>query len=73
MAGTASAADVSGLPFAFNVPTGGNYFINGVVSINSIDGAELSETFRIGVRQGNPTTGPLVGQSDLITINTSFT
>jgi len=73
IAGTASAADVSGLPFAFNVTSGGNYFINGVVSINSIDGAELSETFRIGVRQGNPTTGPLVGQSDLITINTSFT
>jgi hypothetical protein len=70
--GTATAADLSGLPYAFNVTSAGNYFINGIVSVQSTDGAESAETFRIGLRQGS-TTGPLVGLSDLITINLSIT
>ncbi len=73
IAGTASAADVSGLPYGFNVTGGGNYFINGVVAIVNLDGAEGAETFSIGLRQGNPTTGTLVGQSATITINASAT
>jgi hypothetical protein len=69
---SASAADVAGLPFAFNITSQGNYFLNGLVSVVSLDGAETFETFRIGVRQGT-TTGPLVGLSDIITINSSVT
>jgi hypothetical protein len=70
--GSATAADVAGLPFAFNITSQGNYGLNGVVSVVSLDGAEGSETFRIGVRQGT-TTGPLVGLSPIITINASIT
>lgn len=70
--GSATAGDVGGLPFAFNVPTGGNYFLNGVVAVTSLDGAEPAETFRIGVRQGT-STGTLVGLSSIITINASAT
>ena len=70
--GSATAADVSGLPYSFSVVGGGNYFINGIVSIITFDGAESAETFKIGVRQGSPT-GTLVGLSDVITINASIT
>jgi hypothetical protein len=70
--GSAVAADVLGLPASFNVTGLGNYFVNGVVSIRSTDGAEGAETFRIGVRQGT-TTGTLVGLSPVITINASAT
>ncbi len=70
--GSAVAADVSGLPYSFNITSQGNYFINGIVSIRATDGAEAAETFRIGVRQGS-TTGTLVGLSPVITINASAT
>jgi hypothetical protein len=70
--GSATAADIAGLPFGFNITSQGNYGLNGVVSVVSLDGIELSETFRIGVRQGT-TTGPLVGISPVITINASAT
>jgi hypothetical protein len=73
IAGTASATDVFGLPFAVNINSGGPFAINGVVGIANLDGLEGSETFSIGFRQGNPTTGALVGQSALITINASAT
>ena len=69
---SATAADVSGLPFAFNITSQGDYFLNGFVSVVSVDGVETFETFRIGVRQGT-TTGPLVGLSPIITINSSVT
>ena len=69
---SAVAADVSGLPYSFNITSQGNYFINGIVSIRATDGAEAAETFRIGVRQGS-TTGTLVGLSPVITINASAT
>lgn len=70
--GSASNADIFGLPFSFTVNSGGNYFLNGIVGVNSLDGIEGAETFRIGVRQGT-TTGVLVGYSDIITINASTT
>lgn len=70
--GSATAADVFGLPYSFNITGMGNYFINGIVGAVSLDGIEGSETFRIGVRQGS-TTGPLVGLSPIITINASAT
>ena len=70
--GSATAGDLSGLPASFSVTGQGNYFINGVVAVAQLDGIEVAETFRIGVRQGT-TTGPLVGLSDVITINASAT
>jgi hypothetical protein len=73
IAGTATAADISGLPQSINVTSSGNYFINGAVAVRSADGVEGSETFSFGLRQGNATTGALVGQSATVTINASAT
>lgn len=70
--GSATAADVLGLPYGFNVTSLGNYFLNGIVSVATLGGAEAAETFRIGVRQGT-TTGSLVGLSPVITINANAT
>lgn len=70
--GSASAADVFGLPYSFNITGIGNYFINGIVGATATDGAEGIETFRIGVRQGS-TTGPLVGLSPTLSISASIT
>lgn len=73
IAGTASASDISGLPFPFNITGTASLNLSGVSGVLSADGAEGAETFSIGVRQGNPTTGTLVGQSATITINASAT
>lgn len=71
--GTATAADLAGLPQPFSITSPGTYGPLPAGSVVSLDGAEGSETFRLGIRQGDPTTGPLVGLSDLITINASAT
>ena len=71
--GTATAADLAGLPQPFTVTSLGTYGPLPAGSVVTLDGAEGSETFRLGIRQGDPNTGPLVGLSDLITINASAT
>ncbi len=71
--GTATAADLAGLPQPFTVTSPGTYGPLPAGSVATLDGAESSETFRLGIRQGDPFTGPLVGLSGLITINASAT
>ncbi len=71
--GTATADDLAGLPQPFTVTSPGTYGPLPAGSVVTLDGAESSETFRLGIRQGDPFTGPLVGLSGLITINASAT
>jgi hypothetical protein len=71
--GTATDADLAGLPQPFTITSPGTYGPLSAGSVVTLDGAEGSETFRLGIRQGDPFTGPLVGLSDLITINASAT
>jgi hypothetical protein len=71
--GTATAADLAGLPQPFVVTSPGTYGPLSAGSVVTLDGAEGVETFRLGIRQGDPNTGPLVGLSNLIAINASAT